>query len=98
MERVLDRSESAEAVSAPSECTQSTPPTGADGNGTPHVQKVVYYLVKWRSLQFEDSSWELPSDVDPERIREWETLQRPPNPDDCKLVLFLCFISLIHYL
>ncbi|GCB81438.1 hypothetical protein scyTo_0022997, partial [Scyliorhinus torazame] len=40
-------------------------------NGEP----VVYYLVKWCSLAYEDSTWELKEDVDEGKIEEFERLQ-----------------------
>ncbi|XP_048477169.1 chromodomain-helicase-DNA-binding protein 8-like [Rhincodon typus] len=40
-------------------------------NGEP----VVYYLVKWCSLPYEDSTWELKEDVDEAKIEEFERLQ-----------------------
>ncbi|KAG9341958.1 hypothetical protein JZ751_018275 [Albula glossodonta] len=36
---------------------------------------VVYYLVKWCSLPYEDSTWELKEDVDQSKIDEFEQLQ-----------------------
>uniref|UniRef100_A0A8C8A3E0 Chromodomain helicase DNA binding protein 9 n=1 Tax=Oryzias sinensis TaxID=183150 RepID=A0A8C8A3E0_9TELE len=38
-------------------------------------QEVVYYLVKWCSLPYEDSTWELKDDVDQSKIEEFEQLQ-----------------------
>uniref|UniRef100_A0A665VCP2 Uncharacterized protein n=1 Tax=Echeneis naucrates TaxID=173247 RepID=A0A665VCP2_ECHNA len=37
--------------------------------------EVVYYLVKWCSLPYEDSTWELKDDVDQSKIEEFEQLQ-----------------------
>uniref|UniRef100_A0A673B1T1 Uncharacterized protein n=1 Tax=Sphaeramia orbicularis TaxID=375764 RepID=A0A673B1T1_9TELE len=37
--------------------------------------EVVYYLVKWCSLPYEDSTWELKDDVDQNKIEEFEQLQ-----------------------
>ncbi|CAB1339205.1 unnamed protein product [Coregonus sp. 'balchen'] len=37
--------------------------------------EVVYYLVKWCSLPYEDSTWELKGDVDQSKIEEFEQLQ-----------------------
>lgn len=37
---------------------------------------VTYYLVKWRSLPYEDATWELAQDVDPAKVKEflkWRT-------------------------
>ncbi|XP_051865740.1 chromodomain-helicase-DNA-binding protein 8-like isoform X1 [Pristis pectinata] len=63
-------------------------------NGEP----VVYYLVKWCSLPYEDSTWELKEDVDEAKIEEFERLQarkprlahveRPPAKAWKKLDLF----------
>uniref|UniRef100_A0A8B9L8R4 Chromodomain helicase DNA binding protein 9 n=1 Tax=Astyanax mexicanus TaxID=7994 RepID=A0A8B9L8R4_ASTMX len=39
------------------------------------VCPVVYYLVKWCSLPYEDSTWELKEDVDQTKIEEFEKLQ-----------------------
>uniref|UniRef100_A0A8C8SFP0 Chromodomain helicase DNA binding protein 8 n=1 Tax=Pelusios castaneus TaxID=367368 RepID=A0A8C8SFP0_9SAUR len=40
-------------------------------NGEP----VIYYLVKWCSLPYEDSTWELKEDVDEGKIREFKRIQ-----------------------
>ncbi|XP_017596661.1 PREDICTED: chromodomain-helicase-DNA-binding protein 8-like [Corvus brachyrhynchos] len=52
-------------------------------NGEP----VVYYLVKWCSLPYEDSTWELQEDVDEAKIAEFRRIQarhpelkRQPRP------------------
>ncbi|CAH2294634.1 chromodomain-helicase-DNA-binding 8 isoform X1 [Pelobates cultripes] len=45
-------------------------------NGEP----VVYYLVKWCSLPYEDSTWELKEDVDEGKVEEFRRIQsRLPN-------------------
>ncbi|KAG8455526.1 hypothetical protein GDO86_001643 [Hymenochirus boettgeri] len=45
-------------------------------NGEP----VVYYLVKWCSLPYEDSTWELKEDVDDRKIEEFKRIEsRQPN-------------------
>ncbi|XP_031756020.1 chromodomain-helicase-DNA-binding protein 9 isoform X4 [Xenopus tropicalis] len=38
-------------------------------------EPVIYYLVKWCSLPYEDSTWELKEDVDQAKIDEFEQLQ-----------------------
>ena len=75
------------AAAAAAEGAQSQSQMQMQMQQTPQMQKVVYYLVKWRSLPYEDSTWELPADVDPQRVREWEALLRAPSPDECKMVL-----------
>ena len=40
-----------------------------------------HYLVKWRSLPYEDCTWELESDVDPKKVTDFEKWRVPP-PDD----------------
>ncbi|CAH8512129.1 unnamed protein product [Dicrocoelium dendriticum] len=44
--------------------------------GTRSPVTVTYYLVKWRSLPYEDATWELAQDVDPAKVKEflkWRT-------------------------
>ncbi|KAK2523460.1 Chd7 [Columba livia] len=58
-----------------------------DDNGEP----VMHYLVKWCSLPYEDSTWELKQDIDQAKIEEFEKLmsrepemervERPPADD-----------------
>nr|XP_015209125.1 PREDICTED: chromodomain-helicase-DNA-binding protein 7 isoform X1 [Lepisosteus oculatus]XP_015209126.1 PREDICTED: chromodomain-helicase-DNA-binding protein 7 isoform X1 [Lepisosteus oculatus]XP_015209127.1 PREDICTED: chromodomain-helicase-DNA-binding protein 7 isoform X1 [Lepisosteus oculatus] len=58
-----------------------------DDNGEP----VTHYLVKWCSLPYEDSTWELKQDIDSAKIEEFEKLmarepelnrvERPPASD-----------------
>ncbi|XP_067410623.1 chromodomain-helicase-DNA-binding protein 6 isoform X4 [Emydura macquarii macquarii] len=40
-------------------------------------EEVTHYLVKWCSLPYEESTWELEEDVDPGKIKEFESLQIP---------------------
>merc|ERR1712226_60060 len=42
-----------------------------------------HYLVKWRSLPYEDCTWELESDVDPKKITDFERWRVPPPADRC---------------
>ncbi|CAL8099894.1 unnamed protein product [Calicophoron daubneyi] len=48
-----------------------------DGERTP--TDVTYYLVKWRSLPYEDATWELAQDVDPAKVKEFLRLRQPPK-------------------
>ncbi len=41
-----------------------------------------HFLVKWRSLPYEDCTWELENDVDPIKIKEYEKWKDPP-PEEC---------------
>lgn len=36
---------------------------------------MIYYLVKWCSLPYEDSTWELKEDVDEGKVREFKSIQ-----------------------
>lgn len=45
----------------------------------------MYYLVKWCSLPYEDSTWELKDDVDQSKIEEFEQLQAV-KPDSRRMV------------
>lgn len=47
---------------------------------------VKHYLVKWRSLQYEDSTWELEEDIDPLRIQEFERFRKIPPRDQWKVI------------
>uniref|UniRef100_A0A672STL5 Chromodomain-helicase-DNA-binding protein 6-like n=1 Tax=Sinocyclocheilus grahami TaxID=75366 RepID=A0A672STL5_SINGR len=42
-------------------------------------EEVTHYLVKWCSLSYEESTWELQEDVDPVKIREFEDLKEIPD-------------------
>lgn len=66
---------------------------------SPCVQPVVYYLVKWCSLPYEDSTWELNEDVDQTKIEEFKQLQAV-KPNTNRLVrpsLSSIKISFIFY-
>ena len=36
---------------------------------------MIYYLVKWCSLPYEDATWELKEDVDEEKVEEFKKIQ-----------------------
>lgn len=40
-----------------------------------------HYLVKWRSLPYEDCTWELETDVDPKKIIDFQKWRVPPAVD-----------------
>ncbi|KAM9408149.1 chromodomain-helicase-DNA-binding protein 6 [Pholidichthys leucotaenia] len=42
-------------------------------------EEVTHYLVKWCSLSYEESTWELQEDLDPEKIKEFEEIQKLPS-------------------
>ncbi|XP_075033621.1 chromodomain-helicase-DNA-binding protein 6 isoform X4 [Mixophyes fleayi] len=42
-------------------------------------EEVTHYLVKWCSLSYEESTWELEEDVDPGKVKEFEALQVLPE-------------------
>lgn len=39
------------------------------------LQNVIYYLVKWCSLPYEDATWELNEDVDEGKVEEFKKIQ-----------------------
>ncbi|MCJ8729281.1 hypothetical protein PDJAM_G00104320 [Pangasius djambal] len=47
--------------------------------GEGSITEVTHYLVKWCSLSYEESTWELQEDVDPVKIREFEELKKIPE-------------------
>ncbi|XP_051785343.1 chromodomain-helicase-DNA-binding protein 7 isoform X2 [Erpetoichthys calabaricus] len=60
-------------------------------HSTENGEPVTHYLVKWCSLPYEDSTWELRQDIEPGKIEEFEKLlgrepemnrvERPPSSD-----------------
>lgn len=46
---------------------------------------IKHYLVKWRALQYEDSTWELQDDVDPAKIRQYEVFNKLPPKEQWKV-------------
>lgn len=52
----------------------------------PATNKTIkHYLVKWRSLPYEDSTWELEEDIDPIRIHQYERFSKIPPKDQWKV-------------
>nr|CAH8876431.1 unnamed protein product [Trichobilharzia regenti] len=48
-------------------------------DGTSSPINVTYYLVKWRSLAYEDATWEMSQDVDPAKVKEFHKRRYPPK-------------------
>lgn len=48
-------------------------------------EEVTHYLVKWRSLPYEDSTWELQQDVDPEKVKIFKKFSALPPEDKRKV-------------
>jgi chromodomain-helicase-DNA-binding protein 7 len=52
----------------------------------PATNKTIkHYLVKWRSLPYEDSTWELEEDIDPCKIQQYERFNKIPPKDQWKV-------------
>ena len=61
-------------------CLQSSSPRAQTYQICVCVQTVTLYLVKWCSLPYEDSTWELKADIDQSKIDEYERIaSRTPN-------------------
>ena len=45
-------------------------------------EEVTHYLVKWRSLPYEDSTWELQQDVDPEKVKQFKIYRELPPEEE----------------
>ena len=45
-------------------------------------EEVTHYLVKWRALPYEDSTWELEQDVDKAKIELFHRFKEPPPEDE----------------
>ena len=50
-----------------------------------------YYLVKWQSMAYEDSTWELQADVDKKKIEEFQRYRKIPSEEEQQVT------TLIHY-
>uniref|UniRef100_A0A8D3DIC3 Chromodomain helicase DNA binding protein 6 n=1 Tax=Scophthalmus maximus TaxID=52904 RepID=A0A8D3DIC3_SCOMX len=44
-------------------------------------EEVTHYLVKWCSLSYEEATWELQEDLDPEKVKEFEHIQKLRNKE-----------------
>lgn len=52
----------------------------------PATNKTIkHYLVKWRGLAYEDSTWELEEDIDPIKIQQYEKFNKLPPKDQWKV-------------
>lgn len=52
-------------------------------------KSIKHYLVKWRSLQYEDSTWELEEDIDPIKIQLYQKFNKLPPKDKWKVIILL---------
>ena len=48
------------------------------------TRKVKHYLVKWRALAYEDSTWELEDDLDPIKVEQFYRFRKPPPKSEWK--------------
>lgn len=83
---------------------------GANSSGDPDAgkDKVArpthkHYLVKWRALSYEESTWELEEDVDPLKVEHFLRFKDPPPKEkwkvrtasrDAKLAVFVPMLPL----
>lgn len=64
----------------------------------PNTQKTIkHYLVKWRSLQYEESTWELEEDVDPIKIQQFEKIRKLPPKDKWKVSHFHLLTAFLYF-
>jgi len=48
-------------------------------------EETTLYLVKWRSLQYDDCTWELAQDIDIEKIDAFLRVKDPPPENERKV-------------
>ena len=49
-------------------------------------EDVTHFLVKWRGLPYEDSTWELQQDVDPEKVKLFYKYREPPPENERQVI------------
>ena len=71
----IESDQKATEVEKPSEKTPDEPPK--------EVKKrtVRHYLVKWQALPYEESTWELEDDLDPEKVKQFWRFREMPSKD-----------------
>lgn len=52
---------------------------------TKKVRIVRHYLVKWRGLSYEESTWELEDDIEPSKIEQFWKFRNPPPKSEWKI-------------
>lgn len=55
------------------------------------------YLVKWRSLQYDECTWELAQDIDTEKIQAFLRVKDPPPENERKVWNILCSFCFLTY-
>jgi hypothetical protein len=50
-------------------------------------EDVTHFLVKWRGLPYEDSTWELQQDVDPEKVKLFYKYKEPPPENERQVII-----------
>ena len=53
------------------------------------------YLVKWRSLQYDECTWELAHDIDTEKIQAFLRVKDPPPESERKVWHCVCVVQLL---
>lgn len=53
-------------------------------------ERVVHYLVLWKSLPYEDSTWELEQDVDDQKIQLYHLHQQLPSREERQVSRLFC--------
>ena len=61
--------------------THTSLPSYTSSQVEPNGEVVTHYLVKWCSLPYEDSTWELEEDVDQEAIKIYDKRNKAPEGD-----------------
>jgi len=54
-------------------------------------EETTLYLVKWRSLQYDECTWELAQDIDTEKIQAFLRVKDPPPENERKVRVIMLF-------
>lgn len=59
-------------------------------------EETALYLVKWRSLQYDECTWELAQDIDTEKIQAFLRVKDPPENDHkVRNLSYLCLVLIL---
>jgi len=65
-------------------------------DAAPGEESTTLYLVKWRSLQYDECTWELAQDIDTEKIEAFLRVKDPPPENERKVRYTFSLSNKLH--